>query len=62
MTSRRTAFALAAVLAATAVTGGVAVSGLARSAQHPASPSLPTPVVQSITPAQPAPPQTEEQD
>jgi hypothetical protein len=61
MTSRRTAFALAAVLAATAVTGGVAVSGLARSAQHPASPPA-APVVQSITPAPPATRPAEEQD
>jgi hypothetical protein len=50
MNSRRNAFMLAAVLAATAVTGGVAVTGLTRGTPQPAQP--PAAIVQ---PAQPAP-------
>jgi hypothetical protein len=50
--SRREVFLFAAVLAATALTGAAAVSGLRRS--PPAAPSLPQ-VGQTITPSAPAP-------
>jgi len=51
--SRRSLFAMAAVLAATALTGAVAVAGLAR--HVPAAPSAPQ-VGQTIVPAATAPP------
>jgi hypothetical protein len=50
--SRREVFLFAAVLAATALTGAAAVSGLKRS--PPAPPALPQ-VGQTITPSAPAP-------
>ena len=50
---RRELFALAAVLAATALTGALAVAGLRRTV--PAAPSVPQ-VGQTITPAPSAPP------
>lgn len=49
--SRRQLFALAAVLAATALTGAAAIAGLTRS--EPAAPSVPR-VGQTIIPAAPA--------
>jgi hypothetical protein len=51
--SRREVFLFAAVLAATALTGAAAVSGLKRT--PPAAPALPQ-VGQTITPSAPAPP------
>jgi hypothetical protein len=53
-TSRRELFALAAVLAATALTGAAAIAGLTRN-----TPARPTPphVGQVLTPAPQAPPQ-----
>ena len=51
--SRRQLFALAAALAATALTGAAAVAGLAR--HVPAAPTVPS-VGQTITPAATAPP------
>jgi hypothetical protein len=62
MISRRNAFALAAVLAATAVTGGVAVTGLARGTTHPAPAPVVQPVVQPTAPQQPRATPVEEQD
>ena len=50
--SRRELFALAAVLAATVLTGAAAVAGLTRTV--PASPAAPQ-IGQTITPAAPAP-------
>ena len=38
MNSRRQVFALAGILTATALTGGVAVAGLTHAATHPAAP------------------------
>jgi hypothetical protein len=51
--SRRTLFALAAVLAATALTGAFALAGLAR--RVPAAPNVPQ-IGQTITPAPATPP------
>ena len=51
--SRRERFALAAVLAATTLTGAAAIAGLTRSV--PAAPTAPR-VGQIITPAAPGPP------
>ena len=50
--ARRAAFVLAAILAATALTGGAAVTGLTRHA----SPGAATPIVQQAPPTQAATP------
>lgn len=52
--NRREVFMLAAVLAATALTGAAAIAGLKRSV--PAAPTVPQ-IGQTITPTAPAPPQ-----
>jgi hypothetical protein len=57
MPSRRELFALAAVLAATVLTGAAAIAGLSRTAQ-PLQPSPPT-VSQIVGPAPAAPPRVE---
>ncbi len=57
MPSRRELFALAAVLAATAVTGAAAIAGLTRKAA-PVQPSTPT-VSQVVGQAPAAPPRVE---
>jgi len=57
--SRRQAFALAAALALTVITGGAAVTGL----RHSAPAHRQAPVVQLVQPASPAPaPPPEESD
>jgi hypothetical protein len=56
--SRRAAFLLAAVLAATALTGGAAVTGLTRHA----SPSAAAPIVQQAPTTQAATPNWEGDD
>ena len=60
MPSRRELFALAAVLAATVVTGAAAIAGLTRKAA-PVQPSPPT-VSQVVGPAPAAPPRVEPGD
>jgi hypothetical protein len=57
--SRRQAFALAAALTLTVLTGGAAVTGLRHGVSH-ASPAAP--VVQVAQPPAPAPPHGEESD
>jgi hypothetical protein len=49
MNSRRQVFALAGILTATALTGGVAVAGLTHAATHPAAPPPKVHVVQAPT-------------
>jgi hypothetical protein len=58
MQSRRTALSLAAVLAATVLTGGAAILGIARTPSHPQA-AVPAALVQA---SQPAPQQWEESD
>ena len=60
MISRPNAFALAAVLAATTVTGGVAIAGLTRGTPHPAP--APAANVQPVAPQQPTVTPVEERD
>ena len=52
MNGRRKVFALAGILTATALTGGVAVAGLAHNATQPAAPPAKVQLVQA--PAAPA--------
>lgn len=62
MISRPNAFALAAVLAATTVTGGVAIAGLTRGTPHPAPAPVPAANVQPVAPQQPTVAPVEERD
>jgi hypothetical protein len=50
-TTRRTAFALAAVLTLTVLTGGAAVTGLRQSTTHASPPATVVQVAQAPTPA-----------
>ncbi|HUK93649.1 MAG TPA: hypothetical protein VLU96_01195 [Gaiellaceae bacterium] len=58
-TSRRQAFALAAALTLTVLTGGAALTGLRHGVSHASPPAA---VVQLAQPPAPAPPRGEESD
>ena len=63
MNSPRQIFALAGILTATAITGGVAVAGLTHSAQPAAAPRANAPVLQAPTaPASPVAHELQEVD